>query len=362
MMVRGIEVSILQVKKLHKVQNQVKILQSTNSPLVKAYVKGFEVDTRSSTLLDCPKPRTTKTLEGQTINFGFGPTFEVNNVFGSATIGFNTSNTLSLRDRRVETNGTAAGNEIGVARIYDFALESGSYDTTNSNLNRWDLSLYDVQTYTNLTINQNVDLTIPTFVRGEASGATAYIRHAVSAGTAITAYNQTGDFFIGENLVFNGVKDNDRYVTDSRTYSKSDIQSVFGIVGSANTFTADIIPQPNIVIGNATLTPGDVATGISTITGPAVSFTGIATAGSLVQYTLTSNTVQLGRVTQNDGSSIQIVGVTTVTGVVDGKVPSTTTDVNDLTLVSTRIQNNGSGNELLKTHSLVSFQNQIFLT
>ena len=312
----------------------------------KAYVKGFEVDYRSSTLLDCPKPRTTKTLESQAINFGFGPTFEVNNVYGSATIGFNTSNTLSLRDRRVETNGTASGNEIGVARIYDFALESGSYDTTNPSLNKWDLSLYDVQTYTNLTINQSVDLTIPTFVRGEASGATAFIRHAVSAGTAITAYNQKGEFFIGENLVFNGVKDNDRYVTDSRSYGKSDIQSVFGIVGSANTFTADIVPQPNIVIGNATLTPGDEETGISTITGPSVSFTGIATVGSLVQYTLTSNTVPtFGRVTQNDGSSIQIVGVTTVSGVVDGKIPTTTTDVNDLTLLSTKIQkNNGSGN------------------
>ena len=53
----------------------------------KAYVRGYEVDLRASTLIDVAKPRTTKTLDPQAINFGFGPTFEVNNVYGSATIG-----------------------------------------------------------------------------------------------------------------------------------------------------------------------------------------------------------------------------------------------------------------------------------
>jgi hypothetical protein len=70
---------------------------------------------------------------------------------------------------------------------------------------------------------------------------------------AVTAYNVKGSFFIGENLVFNGVKDNDRYVTDTRAYGNSDIQSVYGIVGAANTFTANIVPKPNFVVGNATL-------------------------------------------------------------------------------------------------------------
>ena len=313
----------------------------------KAYVKGFEVETRSTTLLDCPKPRTTRLLENQAINFGFGPTFEVDTVFGSATIGFNTSNTLSLRDQRVSVNGSAAGKEIGVARIYDFALESGSYDTTNSNLNKWDLSLFDVQTNTDLTVNENVDLTLPTYIQGESSGATAYLRTAVSAGTAVTAYNVKGNFFIGENLVFNGVKDNDRYVTDVRDYGNSDIQSVYGIVGSANTFTANIIPKVITNIGNATLTPGDTATGVSTVTNPSTSFIGIATVGSLVQYTTTSSTVpSLGRITENTGSALKVVGVTTVSGVVEGSVPTVLTSVNDLSIVGTKIQRNfGSGNE-----------------
>ena len=313
----------------------------------KAYVKGFDVETRSTTLLDCPKPRTTRLLENQAINFGFGPTFEVNTVFGSATIGFNTTNTLSLRDDRVSVDGTAAGKEIGVARIYDFALESGSYDTTNSNLNKWDLSLFDIQTNTDLTINENVTLTLPTFIQGEYSGASAYLRSSVSAGTAVTAYNVKGNFFMGENLVFNGVKDNDRYVIDTRSYGNSDIQSVYGIVGSANTFTANINPKIKTVIGNATLTAGDAVTGVSTVTNPSTSFAGIAIVGNLVQYTTTSSTVpSFGKITENTGSALKIIGVTTVTGIVDGALPTTLTSVNDFAIVSTKIQRNfGSGNE-----------------
>ena len=183
----------------------------------KAYVRGYEVDIRSSTLIDVPKPRTTKTLENQAINFGFGPTFEVNNVRGSATIGFNTSNTLSLRDERVGSDPEArAGKEIGVARIYDFALESGSYDSTNPDANKWDLSLWDVQNYSDFTVNEAVTLSTPVHITGESSGASAFLKYGVSAGTAFTAYDVQGDFFNGERLLFNGVSDDSRYVTGIR--------------------------------------------------------------------------------------------------------------------------------------------------
>ena len=313
----------------------------------KAYVRGYEVDVRTTTLLDVPKPRTTRLVENQAINFGFGPTFTVNNVFGSATIGFNTSNTLSLRDQRVGINSAiAAGKEIGVARVYDFALESGSYNTTNSKINQWDLSLFDVQTYTDITVNTNVTLSTPTFIRGESSGATGYLRYNVSAGTAFTAYNVQGDFFIGENLIFNGVSDNDRYITDIRNYEDSDIQSVYGIVGSANTFTADLIPSEVLSVGNASVTAGDPATGISTVTSPVTSFIGIVTAGNLVRYTIPTNSVPtFGRVISVNATSLTISGVATVNGVCDGAIPSSTISVNDLSLVETKIQRNqGNGN------------------
>ena len=67
----------------------------------KAYVKGYEVETLGPTYVDVIKPRTTRELESQGVNFGFGPTFVANRVFGSPDIGFDTTNTLSLRDQRV---------------------------------------------------------------------------------------------------------------------------------------------------------------------------------------------------------------------------------------------------------------------
>ena len=92
----------------------------------KAYVKGYEVEVRSPSLIDVEKPRTTRLLENQAVNFAFGPTVEVNNVSGSPLIGFNTSTVLSLRDQRVGGIATAApGTEIGLARV-DFVMESGS--------------------------------------------------------------------------------------------------------------------------------------------------------------------------------------------------------------------------------------------
>ena len=108
-----------------------------------------------------------------------------------------------MRSERVGGWSTAkSGKEIGVARVYDFVLETGSYEVANKPLNQWDLTLFDVQTYTDLEVNTNTTLTIPTFIEGESSGATGYLRYAVS-GTAFTAYNVTGTFSLGERLKFN---------------------------------------------------------------------------------------------------------------------------------------------------------------
>ena len=122
-------------------------------------------------------------------NENFVPTFEVNNVFGSAPIGFNTTNTISLRNQRVGTAATiAAGKEIGQARIYDFALESGAYDSAAPKTNVWDLSLFDLEVNTDLTVNVDTSLSVPTHIEGENSGASGFLRYA-AVGTAVTIYN-----------------------------------------------------------------------------------------------------------------------------------------------------------------------------
>ena len=311
----------------------------------KAYVKGYEVDIISPTLIDVPKPRTTKTLENQAVNFGFGPTFTLNNVYGSATIGFNTSNTISLRDERVGSDQAARpGKEIGVARIYDFALESGSYNSAVPTANEWDLSLWDVQTYSDFTVNTAVTLSTPTYIKGESSGASAFLRYSVSAGTAFTAYDVQGDFFNGERLLFNGVANDSRYVTGIRNWENSDIKSVFGIVGSASTFSADVVQEDFYEYGSATIT--GASGGVSTVTVAGAVFPGIVTTGNIVSYqrdTLTD--VSYARVTTVNTSSLVIEAVESVAGINNGALPSSQETGTQFKVVQTKIQDtNGSGN------------------
>ena len=95
--------------------------------------------------MDAPKPRTTKLVENQALEFNTGATLKLNRVYGSPQIGIGNTYVLSLRDKRVGTAATLqAGKEIGVARVYDADLNSGSYDRANSNVNEWDLKLYDL--------------------------------------------------------------------------------------------------------------------------------------------------------------------------------------------------------------------------
>ena len=321
----------------------------------KAYVKGYPVETRGPTFLDVPKARTTKNIIDQSVNFGFGPTFTVNNVTGAPTLGFDSTNVISLRSERVGAGATAkAGKEIGVARAYDFVLETGSYEVANKPLNQWDLTLFDVQTYNELEVNTNVDLAIPTFIEGESSGATGYLRYPVSAGTAFTAYNVTGNFSLGERLKFNGETTNSRTVIDQTAFETSDVQSVYGIVGSAGTFTADLLPQTSTIIGIASISAA--SGGISTVTNPVFSFPGIVTTGNLVRYSdPTASFPSLARVTDVQTSQISIAPVQSVTAFIDGSLPTSNLSVTDFEVVESRVQTNSiSSGNLSDNQSLFS--------
>ena len=243
----------------------------------KAYVEGFEVESIVPTFLDFEKPRTTKLLENQSINYVTGPTFTLNRVSGSPIIGIGTDYTVSLRDQRVGAAGTtAAGKEIGLARVYDFALESGSYNTSRPNENEWDLALYDIQTYTDLTLNTAATLTVPTHIKGKSSGATGYLRYSVSSGTAVTAYNTKGTFIPGEQFIFNGVESGN-IGAGATSYSTSDIKSIRGTVSTASTFNADVKQTSLFHIGEVNIsaaTTSGAYLGISTVTSTdAVSYT-----------------------------------------------------------------------------------------
>ena len=126
----------------------------------KAYVKGYEVNKVGTEFIDFDKPRDTIEIKNQAIPYNTGASLRLNRVLGSPEVGIGNTYIVSLRDQR--TGAQSAANimsapreEIGLARVYDFALESGAYNTTNSNINEWDISLFDIQTFTKITLNAN---------------------------------------------------------------------------------------------------------------------------------------------------------------------------------------------------------------
>ncbi len=316
----------------------------------KAYVKGYEVETIAPSHLDVPKPRNTNLLESQAVNFSFGSTLRLDRNSGSPKIGISTSETISLRKDRVGVSSlTPAGKEIGVARVYDYALESGGYESSNYNLNRWDLSLFDIQTYGDLELNEAITLTVPTHIKGDSSGATAFLKNAVSAGTALTVYQISGNFINGEKLVFDNSANN-RVSIGWTNYGMGDVRSVYSLVnhdnaGAGSTFSADVIPADSIKIGVGSITGVTIGKGfIATFTSPTTAFPGIVTSGNYLKYTRDGKTdPSFAKVDQVNTNSLVLSGVTTVTGICDGGFDYNTIGVTDLTLLTTeteRTENN----------------------
>jgi hypothetical protein len=313
----------------------------------KAYVKGYECETLNTTYVDVDKPRTTKTIENQVFNYNTGPT--LNSVYRAPTVGVGNTFVVSLRDQRVGVNSeTAPGKEIGLARVYDFRLESGTYSASNANTNQWDIALYDVQTTTEIALNQSHTLTVPTFVKGNSSGATGFIRHPVSAGTAVTVYNSKGTFVVNEKLSFNGLE-NGRIAIAITENKISNVKSVFassntldladGITG-VNTFSANVLQSSKFTVGIATISPK--SSGVSTITTGNNLFPGtVVRENDLIRYTdttagLTEDPI-IARVTDVGTSNVTIEGVATVSGIASGFLPASTLSVTDLEVLTTEL-------------------------
>ena len=325
----------------------------------RAFVRGYDIDIASTTFIDVPKPRTTKTIDDQSIIYNTGPTLRVNRTLRAPDIGIGNTYVLSLRDQRVglTSDTSPVGREIGVARVYDYRLESGSYDANNNSLNEWDLSLYDVQTVTHLSLNQSTTLSVPTFIKGSNSGATGFLKDAVTVGTALTVYEVEGDFIQNESLIFDGVPDG-RIAIAVTAHTLADVKSVYatndGNTG-INTFNADVIQSPSITIGVATITAA--SGGVSTVRSTSNSFPAAFSVGDLVEYTNAAATVTdptMSRVISVGTDTIEIEAVTTVPGVVAGALPSSVINgisglnVSDFRLVTTKLDS--SSDNTLYTH------------
>ena len=312
----------------------------------KAFVKGYEIDVKGTTYIDTEKPRTTNTLTDQSINYSTGSSLTLNRVYGSPTVNSDSSFIVQLQDSRIGINSSLpAGKEIGLARVYDFKLQSGSYDSLFPDLNEWEISLFDFQTYTEFTLNENIEsISFPTRIVGRSSGASGFLRYNASQSGIITAYNIIGNFAVGEQLIFDSISET-RVSTAITNYSISDVKSIYGLVGAASTFNSDVKLTPTITIGSASIT--QESSGISTITSSNFIFVGSVNVGDIVSYSTPGLIVpSFASVVSVSRSSLVITSVSSVQGVCSGSLPNSILNVNDL--------------KVLKTSLSISDQNRLY--
>lgn len=321
----------------------------------KAYVRGYEVEINAPTFLDIEKPRTTKVIGNQSLIYSTGTTLSLNNVYGTPEIGIGNTFTLSLRDSRIGIGLSAAsGEEIGLARVYDYALESGSYQSVLAT-NVWDLTLYDIQPYTKITLNQPATISTPAYFVGNSSGATGYLKTSISNSSNVVLYNVSGKFVENESFTINNIT-NSRIGTAVTSYSISDVKSVYGS-STYGPFNGDVVQTDFLSVGICSITAE--AANESTITINGLNYINSFNKNDLVRFSLpTQGTLPFVAKVKSFNNTSQatnliVTGITTVSGVYDGKLPSSATTLTDLTLIKT---NTGSGNQT-KLYTPLSRQN-----
>ena len=242
-----------------------------------AYVKGYDIDTDNTTIIDANKPRDTESVDTTSVPFTMGNRLQVNNVAGQP----------QYRKEISLYNGYSASTlKIGRARVYSFNLDSNEYQGAAS---KWNLYLYDVQTFTRLSLNRSLSSTevLHSYhVKGANSGATGYVWNPSGAGNGGTSgtgndlfVEQTsGRFLANEPLIIQGNSLAVQTVA-VKAFGIKDVKSIKQTASGvyAQDFTAttflEKFPLPNgITVGIVTnsgttlRSPGGVFTGITTNT------------------------------------------------------------------------------------------------
>lgn len=302
----------------------------------KAYVRGYEIETPTTSQIDIDKPRQTDTAINESIPFSIGKQIILNNVYGSIPIGINTTSIVKLYSDRTSTPGASSGTEIGVARVYDFKLKNSEYVDEST---KFECSLYDIQTYTNLTLNSGISsVSTPAFIEGKNSGASGYLVSSITNSSVVSLYQVSGIFSIGEQIKINGV-DNPRTIRVVRDYGISDIHQLY-----QTGFTADVLLSKGVILGSSSsFSISNGTSGISTVTSSNENFYSGVNVGDIVSYTIGDSTLPTYSKVSSISStlkSITIAPVASVSNVCLGNLPTTSsTVVNDFKKITAELLN-----------------------
>ena len=208
----------------------------------KAYVKGYSIEKIATSFIDVPKPRTTKTVDQEAVSYTTGDPLFVNNVFGSPSLGIGTTATVSL----IKARRGHSGSEIGLARLYDFKAQSGSFVNETT---QYEVRLFDIKTFSDVKVATAItSLTASDHVQGARSGATGFVKSSGTNVTDIILTDVTGKFVKDESILINGVQ-NGRVIVKATNFGFNDVKSIKSAVG-VSTFEADIylILELNLLI------------------------------------------------------------------------------------------------------------------
>jgi len=287
----------------------------------KAYVRGYDIQKNGTEIIDVEKPRDTERISNVTVSFEMGNILRVNNVSGLAKV----RETVQLFSQF-----GCLGTQIGEARVYSFNLTDAPYSNASTN---WDLRLYDIQTYTKLTLNQSVNSSVikqSYYVKGKSSGASGFVV-ADGSSDVIFLRQTSGSFSKGEGLIVNGIEIS-RSIKEVRSYNTQNIKSVqqtspFGYAD----FKADsILERFNFPGGISQISISTESGGISTVTSTGRQFVGIRTDNIVRYQKFGESTETYNRISSisADSLSFEISGITSVSNVFDGSLPNSNIQVN----------------------------------
>jgi len=251
----------------------------------KAFVKGYEIEKIAKTDLDMEKAREVNTVNASIATFELGNFATITNLFGTPDIsqisGESTAyKTIGLFDLETQTRGSAAGDQVGVARARSIEFDSG---VNGDQTAQFKLFLFDVRMFTILTIS---DTPSPTLIathtnggvqiKGATSGATGLVFGSLTSGTTITLTNVVGAFATGEKLIASDSTETGGLIENAsnaditigtadgsiRTKRFSDARQVFmDDDDGGQDFTADIVLETSGELGQIILNGTDSSSG-----------------------------------------------------------------------------------------------------
>lgn len=288
----------------------------------KAYVRGFDIDKPVTTIVDAKKPRSTERIESQVVTFDLGNLIRVNNVLGAPKL----NNLVELHNVRRDVSEPTLATKIGESRVYSFSLTDAKYTGAASN---WDLYLYDVQTYTRLTLNKSIsstELFTSSYITGSNSSATGYSIQDGDSTSSLTISQTSGKFSIGEKLIIDGIETN-YIVSDVIVYGVSDIKQIYQsqtINGYSSYFSCDTLLKKLTPVGfNASDTL--VIDAFGEASSPGNSFSTV-NVGDIIRYQSSSYIDEVYNYVQSKtATTLLLTAVQTVDGVCEGSVQGGTT-------------------------------------